>query len=273
MLATSPGGLKFTCKNYDGDKPSMNDTAKERSDGGDYDGIRFPSEPCEELAASFTFPNCWDGKTLGTEGNPRDHVAYGVGLEQGTLDTFGYGGVQCPETHPVLLPQILLFLRFADYTGESHELSNGGIDWHADYVMGWDEDFLQEILDGCGNVKDIPCGSTRLRGLEGEGTGASKGKSWSEMGEALRKVRVPMVNTTCITEEPITRIESPPRGACQGDVLSVNSCKQPAFPVEFLIDDSGGKEKENKSSGSGAVFGTAMTLTFAMSVGVFTTML
>jgi len=278
MLTTLPGGLKFTCYNYGEDEPSMYDTNKEKSDGSDFDSIRFPSEPCEELAASFTFPNCWDGKTLGTEGNPRSHVAYGIGLEQGTLETFGGGDVQCPESHPVLLPQILLFLRFVDYTGEPHELSNGdGVDWHADYIMGWEEDFLQGVLDHCEDLKDIPCGSTRLRDIDGTGAAKSKDNemnvlsdSWSEMGEALRNVRVPMVNTTCITEEPITKIESLPRGACQGVVRSVDSCKQPELPVEFLIN---GTEKESRS-GSVVSGASSIGLTFsAMLVAVlFTTL-
>jgi len=262
MLSTLPGGLKLTCQD------NLKETYKEKSDEGDYDGIHFPSEPCKELAASFTFPNCWDGKTLGTEGNPRSHVAYGIGLEQMTVETFGYGNVQCPESHPVLLPQIMLFLRFADYTGEPHELSNGdGVDWHADYIMGWDKDFLQGILDDCDGLKDIPCGSTRLRDIDSKSKSInSPTQSYSKMGEALRKVRVPMVNTTCITEEPITNIESPPRGACQGDVISVDSCKQPEFPAEFLVNT--GKES---ASGGSALLGTATTLTFAMLVAVFFT--
>jgi len=264
--------LKFTCYSYDKEKSSA--YSSEEKTNSSIDSARFPSEPCAELAASFTFPNCWDGKSLGTE-DPRSHVAYGIGLEQGTLETFGGSNVQCPESHPVLLPQILLFLRFADYAGEPHELSNGdGVDWHADYIMGWEEEFLQQILDNCDVLKDVPCGSTRLRNIEGTGAARTKDKvkvpsdSWSDMGAALRKVRVPMANTTCITEEPITNIESLPRGSCQGSVLAVESCKQLEFPAEFLVDEAA---KESRS-GSG-VTGAAIALTFtAMLVAFLFTM-
>jgi len=260
MIASLPGGLQLTCYSDDKEKASAYDT-KEQS-ANDADTARFPFAPCEELAASFTFPNCWDGKSLGTE-HPRSHVAFGIGLERGTLDTFGGGHVQCPESHPVLLPQILLFLRFANYTGIPHELSNGdGVDWHADYIMGWEEGFLQQILDNCNVLKDVPCGSTRLRDISGTGAARTKDKvrvpsdSWSDMGAALRQVRVPLANTTCITEEQITDVAEPPRGSCQGRVLAVGACPQPAFPAEFLVHGAA----EESSSGSGMTR-TAMAFT------------
>jgi len=153
-------------------------------------------------------------------------------------------------------------------------ISGDGEDWHADYIMGWEEEFLQQILDNCDDLKDVPCGSTRLRNIERTGVAQTKNKvevpadSWSDMGAALRQVRVPMANTTCITDEPITIIESLPRGSCRGSVLAAGSCEQPELPAEFLVDDMA---KESRS-GSG-VTGAAIALTFtAMLVAFLFTM-
>lgn len=271
MISFMPNGLELTCYNYGGNNTSSYD--KEGKNENNFEGMHFPSEPCEELAASFTFPTCWDGTNLGTEDHA-SHVTYGIGLENGKLETFGYGNIQCPESHPILLPQILLFLRFVNYTGEFYELSNGdGSDWHADYIMGWEEEFLQDIMDRCDDLKDIPCGSTRLREIRGTGakskdkSGKNRSNSWSVMGEELRKVRVPMVNTTCITNEPITKVESVPRGSCEGSILSLDSCNQPELPDEFLID---GRSIESESSST--VIPPAFALIFSvMLVAVFFT--
>lgn len=146
-----------------------------------------------------------------------------------------------------------------------------GSDWHADYIMGWEEAFLQEIMDNCPDVKDIPCGSTRLRDILGTGAkGQDKSSknpsdSWSTMGEALRKVRVPMVNTTCITNEPLSKVESLPRGSCQGNILSLDSCEQPDFPDEFLVD---GTVVTKSKSGSAVITTTIALALSAMLVSV-----
>merc|ERR1711907_218231 len=49
------------------------------------------------------------------------------------------------------LPQIQLFFRIAPYNGGWHEFADGSGVYHADYVSGWDVNFLQNVLDNCQN--------------------------------------------------------------------------------------------------------------------------
>merc|ERR1712025_411639 len=57
----------------------------------------------------------------------------------------------CPDSHPIALPQIHLFFRIMPYDGGWHTFSDGSDVFHADYVSGWEQDFLQDVLDGCDN--------------------------------------------------------------------------------------------------------------------------
>jgi len=230
MLTHPASGLDLTCYKYtsEGNGKTVYDN-KESNQQKDSMKEGYQGGSCQEMAASIVFPTCWDGTTLGTEGDPVSHMSYGIGLEGGKLESFGYSNVVCPESHPIKLPQILLFLRFADYEGSRYILSNGdGSDWHADYIMGWEESFLQGILDGCGVQKDIPCGGTRLRNIFG--TASGEPHSWNAMAETLRK-NAPRANTRCVTDEAVTQVEVIPRGECQGEVLS-DACDQYVLTLE-----------------------------------------
>lgn len=267
MIGGPPNGLKHTCYSsedskgkYEGNKAEYEAKGKAEGDykgnykgegegddnkgEGTYDekdettdlpsaGSYLPEEPCGELAVSLVFPTCWDGTSLDSD-NHRDHVVYAAGRESGQLDTFTGADFECPSTHPVLLPQILLFIRFLDYPGGAVELSNADANWHADYVFGWDRDFLQGVLDSCDDVKGIPCGSTRLRGID-HGETETGSSEWADMVDMLRSSRVPMAETGCITEEPVDGIDLLPRGGCVGEVLTADSCAQPEFPPALLL--------------------------------------
>jgi len=115
------------------------------------------------------------------------------------------------------------------------ELSNADANWHADYVFGWDREFLQGVLDSCDDVKGIPCGSTRLRGIDNLNSKTGSATEWADMAEVLRGSRVPMAETGCITDEPVDGIDLVPRGGCVGEVLTTDSCAQPEFPSALLL--------------------------------------
>merc|ERR1719379_1884274 len=87
-------------------------------------------------------PSCWDGVSLQSPPYHTDHVAY---PEDGEF----WG--DCPESHPIALPQIHLFFRIMPYDGGWHTFADGSGVFHADYVSGWNETFLQEVLDNCEN--------------------------------------------------------------------------------------------------------------------------
>merc|ERR1719399_399589 len=102
----------------------------------------FPSSRCDELEVSMRLPNCWDGISLDSPPSHTDHVAYAEGSE--------FDG-PCPASHPIKVPQIQLFFRILDYDGGWHTFADGSDVFHSDYVSGWDESFLQNMLDNCEN--------------------------------------------------------------------------------------------------------------------------
>lgn len=87
-------------------------------------------------------PTCWDeSKGVGTD-DPFGHVAY-------TTDSTVSG--PCPTGYDKRIPQVQLFVRIGDYRGDikSYQLSDGSDIFHVDFMNGWHEGKLQEIIDGC----------------------------------------------------------------------------------------------------------------------------
>lgn len=83
--------------------------AEDRLMGGDgapcdkNDFASFPSKMCAGgIRATVIFPSCWDGKNLDSPDH-RTHVAYGPGQ--------ALAGDQCPDTHPVRIPQVMYEVR------------------------------------------------------------------------------------------------------------------------------------------------------------------
>ena len=72
----------------------------------------FPTNRCSELEIRIVFPACWDGESL-TSTNFMDHVAYGKG-EWDTDQGDAYAS-ECPDTHPVRIPEVHFYFRILDY--------------------------------------------------------------------------------------------------------------------------------------------------------------
>ncbi|OBT76836.1 hypothetical protein VF21_04798 [Pseudogymnoascus sp. 05NY08] len=142
--------LGFNCLNYDkapeGSLYRHFMPDKAYLDANCKDGIR----------AELMFPSCWNGKDV-TSANKKDHVAYPSTVMDGT----------CPEGFPIRLPGLFFetIWNTAEFDGVDGEFvfSNGdptGYGYHGDFIMGWEETFLQSAVDTCtnpsGRIQDCP---------------------------------------------------------------------------------------------------------------------
>eukprot|EP00533_Pseudo-nitzschia_delicatissima_P001166 CAMPEP_0116088654 /NCGR_PEP_ID=MMETSP0327-20121206/5984_1 /TAXON_ID=44447 /ORGANISM="Pseudo-nitzschia delicatissima, Strain B596" /LENGTH=537 /DNA_ID=CAMNT_0003579747 /DNA_START=73 /DNA_END=1686 /DNA_ORIENTATION=- len=101
----------------------------------------FPAAKCDELEVSMRMPDCWDGVSVNSPPRHTAHVTYS-------------NDGDCPASHPVKIPRIELFFRIMPYDGGWHTFADGSNVFHADYVSGWDETFLQNLLNNCSNDGD-----------------------------------------------------------------------------------------------------------------------
>ena len=99
------------------------------------------------LRVEGNFPPCWDGLNLYT--SDQSHMSYPAGgsASQG----------QCPFSHPIRVPQIMLEYTFYTSSWASGEPLSGNLAWangdttgygvHADFDNGWDTDILGAALN------------------------------------------------------------------------------------------------------------------------------
>ncbi|KAF3358795.1 hypothetical protein VDGD_09409 [Verticillium dahliae] len=108
------------------------------------------------IRTEINFPSCWNGVDLDSEDH-RSHVAYPDELNNG----------KCPEGFDKHLPNMLFEVVWNTKPLEGRNgrfvMSNGdaeGFGYHGDFIMGWDEGFLQQVIDTCtsdsGNILDCP---------------------------------------------------------------------------------------------------------------------
>jgi len=105
----------------------------------------------ENLVMAMDFPRCWDGKNLDSP-NHKDHMSRAV-------------SGSCPATHPVAIPQITFNMRFKvtkpnealtwrlSSDNYAYNGTNAGYSAHADYVAGWNQEFMGLLVKNCLNAK------------------------------------------------------------------------------------------------------------------------
>ncbi|KAF5012454.1 hypothetical protein FDECE_1506 [Fusarium decemcellulare] len=143
--------LGFNCLNYQREPEGtlyrhyMPD--KEYLDANCKDGIRL----------EIMFPSCWKGGDAVDSDNHKDHVAFPDLVMTGT----------CPSGYPVRIPSLMYEViwntdAFADRNGKfvfANE-DTTGYGYHADFIMGWEEEFLQDAINTCtsetGKIEDCP---------------------------------------------------------------------------------------------------------------------
>lgn len=176
----------------------------------------FPKTKCEELEVSMRMPSCWDGVSIDSPPAHTDHVEYPN--EEG----------DCPDSHPVHIPRIEFFFRIINYDGGWHTFSDGSSVFHADYVSGWDEDFLQNLLDNCENEGD---GAMPNFFCEDILTYRDGPKCTNEetcdfgdpnLNKKLKRIQpsTPLDVQGTIVAEETSVVETLPRGTCNGSLVN-----------------------------------------------------
>jgi len=176
------------------------------------------------------FPSCWDGKNLDSP----DHMSHVAYTEDGEVD-----GV-CPLSHPVKIPTIALFFRIFDYDGGWHTFSDGSGIFHADYISGWDEDFLQNVLDNCENESLAPMPNAfcedflTFRDAPKCTDIDSCDFSDPSLLEKLQAIQPELLDFTTISPEETNIVQaSLPRGICVGTLLPRDDVPSPSPEVTF----------------------------------------
>lgn len=184
----------------------------ERSNCESDDTSFFPATGCGELEASMAFPTCWDGVNLDSDDH-MSHVAYD--LNGGSFDG------ECPDTHPVKLPEIQFFFRILEYTGGTHRFADGTSFYHADYFSGWDQNELQTILDTCSNDSEAAMPDAWCEDhVTFRDAPKDADLEFEDLVIKLQQIQPnPPFDTTTITTEAIDNVVDLPRGACTGTLI------------------------------------------------------
>jgi hypothetical protein len=183
----------------------------------------FPATGCGELEASMAFPTCWDGVNIDSEDH-MSHVAYD--MNGGSFDG------ECPDTHPVKLPEIQFFFRILEYKGGPYRFADGTSFYHADYFSGWNQDELQAVLDTC--VNDSEAASPDAW-CEDHVTFRDAPKDadleFDELVIKLQQIQPDTpFDTSTITTEATDNVVNLPRGACTGTLIPAEPSSPASSP-------------------------------------------
>jgi hypothetical protein len=124
--------------------PTAGDLVPARSDAPHDCGTAF-------LRLVITFPNCWDGHSLGGKGQ--------------TNVVYESAAGECPASHPVQIPQIVMHVAYPTSTASSLTLSIGPtqtgptVTGHADFMMGWNQPRMDADVAACIDTQ-TRCGRT-----------------------------------------------------------------------------------------------------------------
>ena len=205
-------------------------------------GLKLPNRPCVHLDIVLGGPTCWDGVELGDTNDHISHMAYTVdGTIQGA----------CPTGFDIRLPQVQLFTKVENYKGETpnrkYQMSNydGSGEFHWDFLNGWEEGKLQEIMDNCEPAPNLEPGEVNPPVTCTPATGDNR----------FLTENIAVEGTMCdwdvrdlILDERIDDIiEQLPMGSCTGNLISKSwdSMSLQVLPSGSVCDGSEEKEDDD----------------------------
>lgn len=149
-------------------------------------------KPGQQLYASLSSPPCWNGVDLDTA----DHRSH---LADKRRDRSTNWQVQCPATHPYIIPQFTMTVAFSIEPGDEPsrwELSSdqmlppglrrAGASFHSDYFEAWEDDIRARWEAGCID-RLLNCSDGDL----GDGQIMARGKYYPNKRAEPRLVPVP----------------------------------------------------------------------------------
>lgn len=105
----------------------------------------------KKVIATITFPSCWDGRNLTS--SDQSHMTYPWQNKANPR--------ACPKSHPVQLPELTEWVRYAPKTTDMTGLtlsSGSGSTMHADFWNAWDVDEQARLVEDC-LLAGVICGT------------------------------------------------------------------------------------------------------------------
>ena len=154
-VTAPPNGLEMIAGSADATAPQDTSVVSWAcGNSSDYSPVPLNCSAGAEQRLRLRFDPCWDGEHL-RSADHRSHLA-----------PLSSGGT-CPESHPVLLPEITLELRYpSDGSTAPLTLASGPVTGgHGDALLAWDEDHIAGEVQTClthNRRCDVVSESTRL---------------------------------------------------------------------------------------------------------------
>jgi len=227
--------------------------------------LTFPTHRCGELEIKVVFPRCSDGRL--DSPNHKDHVAYDdraecVG-ENGVDDFQNSLCGECPPSHPTRIPEIQFYFRIVNYEGGHYVFSDGKGTVHSDYMSGWDQARLQQVLDECGNDSTAasPDGWCHITATNPNGLTYRDTPKENENVPTrclLDQLQPPgAIDPTILIDEEITGINTLPSGAGRGLIswekkdTMIPTCPERMSKADAAFCPSDDENEENEDDEGG----------------------
>ncbi len=207
-------------------------------------GLNFPDRPCVHLDIVLGGPTCWDGVELGDTNDHKSHMAFTV---DGTIQG------DCPSGFNHRVPQVQLFMKIEGYRGSTanrkYRLSNydGSGEFHWDFLNGWEEGVLQNIIENCEPAPNQEIGQVNPPVTCTPRTGDNRFLTQNNAVEGKMCDRD--ARDLILDERTDDIIGSLPKGSCTGNIISKSweSMSLQVLPSGDICDSNEEEEDDDYS--------------------------